>query len=393
MTSVLSRFPLMLGADVCDPRQKRELLDEFFDPRPFLMAAVVMALAIFQVCLSGATVAALSAAGLLVAALVVRIGAAELYRRHGRDRGERRWLWLFAATCVTLAMLWGSTGAVLYLAADPSMRLAVLAIGCVLIQAVTMRTYMAPGPTFAQVVILIAFHLPVLLADGLTVLAPICLLYAGFQAYCIVQLGSVRLRQMNAERDALRLLDELQRTNVELTRANLRLAQSALSDPLTGVGNRRRFEEALSALAATAEREGSTLALLMLDVDGFKDFNDVHGHVVGDGALRRLADVLQDKAGRQGHVVARFGGEEFVVLLSRSGQEAAAALAEEIRQAVRAAGEPAFTVSVGVAASGPAEAPEAVVARADAALYAAKRTGRDRVVVAGRDPEIGRLSA
>jgi diguanylate cyclase (GGDEF)-like protein len=392
MTSILARFPLMLGADLCDPRQKRELLDEFFDPRPFLMAAVVMALAIFQVCLSGATAAAFAAAGLLFAALVVRIGAAELYRRYGRGRDERRWLWLFAATCVTLAVLWGSTGAVLYIAADPSMRLAVLAIGCVLVQAVTLRTYMAPGPTFAQVVILIAFHLPVLLADGLTVLAPICLLYAGFQAYCIIQLGSVRLRQMNAERDAFRLLDELQRTNVELTRANLRLAQSALSDPLTGVGNRRRFEEALAALMAAADRDRSELSLLMIDVDGFKRFNDVHGHVVGDGALRRLADVLQDKAGSSGHVVARFGGEEFAVLMARTGGAAAIRLAEEIRLASASSGEPAFTVSVGLAIREPGEPPAELVARADRALYAAKRDGRNRVMAAVA-PDPGRLTA
>lgn len=392
MTSILARFPLMLGVDVCDPRQKRELLDEFFDPRPFLMAVVAMALAIFQVWLSGPTGAASAAAGLLLAALVVRIGAAELYRRHGRDRDERRWLWLFAATCVTLAVLWGSTGAVLYLAADPSMRLAVLAIGCVLVQAVTLRTYMAPGPTLAQVIILIAFHLPVLLADGLTVLAPICLLYAGFQAYCIVQLGSVRLRQMNAERDAFRLLDELQRTNVELTRANLRLAQSALSDPLTGVGNRRRFEEALAALVAAADRDRSELSLLMIDVDGFKRFNDVHGHVVGDGALRRLADVLQDKAGSSGHVVARFGGEEFAVLMARTGNTAAIGLAEDIRKAAAASGEPAFTVSVGLATREPGEPPGDLVARADRALYAAKRDGRNRVMAAVA-PDRGRLTA
>ncbi|MCZ8316741.1 GGDEF domain-containing protein [Phreatobacter sp.] len=393
MTSILFRFPLLLGADVCDARQKQELIDEFFDHRPFLVAVVVMTLAILQVCFSGQPTAALMAAGLLACALVVRIGAAEAYRRYGRGGDERRWLRVFAATCVTIAILWGSTGAVLYLAADANMRLAVLAIGCVLIQAVTLRTYMAPGPTLAQVLILIAFHLPVLAADGLTVLVPICLLYGGFQAYCILQLGQVRLRQMHAERDALRLLDELQRTNVELTRANLRLAQSALSDPLTGIGNRRRFEEALGALAAAAEREGSALALLMIDVDGFKRFNDVNGHLAGDEALRGVAAVLQATAGRLGHVVARYGGEEFVVLMARGGLDEAGALAEEIRVTMGASGTVPLTVSIGVATGAPPEPPSALVARADAALYAAKRAGRDRVVVADADPDRDRRSA
>ena len=173
MPPFLSRFPLLLGADVCDARQKQELLDEFFDHRPFLVASIVMALVIVQVCLSGQTPTALMAAGMLVCALFVRIMTAEAYRRYGRGGDERRWLRIFAAMCVAIAMLWGSTGAVLYGAADANMRLAVLAIGCVLIQAVTLRTYMAPGPTLAQVFILIAFHLPVLVADGLTVLVPI----------------------------------------------------------------------------------------------------------------------------------------------------------------------------------------------------------------------------
>jgi diguanylate cyclase (GGDEF)-like protein len=387
MPPFLSRFPLLLGADVCDARQKQELMDEFFDHRPFLVASIVMAIVIVQVCLSGQTPTALMAAGLLACALLVRIGTAEAYRRYGRGGDERRWLRIFAAMCVAIAMLWGSTGAVLYNAADANMRLAVLAIGCVLIQAVTLRTYMAPGPTLAQVLILIAFHLPVFVADGLTVLVPICLLYGGFQAYCILQLGQVRLRQMHAERDALRLLDELQRTNVELTRANLRLAQSALSDPLTGIGNRRRFEEALGALAAAAGREGSALSLLMIDVDGFKRFNDAHGHVAGDEALRLVAGVLETTAGRQGHVVARYGGEEFVVLMARSGLDEAVALAEAIRAAVGVPGAMPLTVSIGAATSAPSDPPAALVERADAALYAAKRAGRDRVVAAGADPD------
>jgi len=393
MLPTLSRFPLLLGADLSDGRQQRELLDEFFDHRPYLVASTIMALVILQVCLSGETRAALVAAGVLLSGLCIRFAVVHLYRQRRREGDERLWMWVFAGLCVTLAVVWGLAGATLYVAAEANTRLAVLAIGCVLIQAVTLRTYMAPGPTLAQVVILIAFHLPVLAADGLTVLIPICLLYAGFQAVCIVQLGQVRLRQMHAERDALRLLDELQRTNVELTRANLRLAQSALIDPLTGIGNRRRFEEALDGLAAAAGRDGTTLSVLMIDVDGFKRFNDVHGHVAGDEALRSLATVLHATAGRRGHVVARFGGEEFVVLMARSGLEEAIALAEEIRAAMGASGGMPLTVSIGVATGAPPETPAALVARADAALYAAKRAGRDRVVAADADHNEGRRTA
>ena len=156
-------------------------------------------------------------------------------------------------------------------------------------------------------------------------------------------------------------------------------------DPLTGAGNRRALDEALARCLPTA---GATpMAVVLFDIDHFKTFNDVHGHLAGDVCLRRVAEVIAANV-RYGDVF-RFGGEEFLVLLEGFDLADACAVAERVRQALAAASVPreqtsdsaAVTLSAGVAAallSGP-ETIHSLVAEADQALYAAKRGGRDRV--------------
>jgi diguanylate cyclase len=170
-----------------------------------------------------------------------------------------------------------------------------------------------------------------------------------------------------------------------------RLAEAkreAGTDPLTGAANRRRLEE---VLAAEATREdGAPFSLLLLDIDSFKGFNDRHGHQVGDQALRLMARLLVEMV-KGGDLVARFGGEEFAVVLPETGLAHALALAEKIRarlatQRVRLRRDgrtlEAITISVGVAEFRPGERLEDLVARTDEALYRAKRGGRDRVEAA-----------
>jgi diguanylate cyclase len=170
-----------------------------------------------------------------------------------------------------------------------------------------------------------------------------------------------------------------------------RLAEAkreAGTDPLTGAANRRRLEE---VLAAEATREdGAPFSLLLLDIDSFKGFNDRYGHQVGDQALRLMARLLVEMV-KGGDLVARFGGEEFAVVLPETDLAHALALAEKIRarlatQRVRLRRDgrtlEAITISVGVAEFRPGERLEDLVARTDEALYRAKRGGRDRVVAA-----------
>lgn len=165
------------------------------------------------------------------------------------------------------------------------------------------------------------------------------------------------------------------------------LLRLARMDPLTGVYNRRAFVEAAELERARPDAE---LSVVILDVDHFKSVNDHHGHGAGDDVLRALAAAATG-ALRAGDVLARLGGEEFAVLVPGASRQDAAALAERIREAVAGveistpAGPLRVTVSAGVASSPPGacEPFEQLLHRADEALYAAKRGGRDRVEVAG----------
>ena len=160
-----------------------------------------------------------------------------------------------------------------------------------------------------------------------------------------------------------------------------RLDEAGLTDPLTGLGNRRRFQERLAHECARAARYAEPLSLLLVDLDGLKQINDTSGHRAGDAMLRRVADVIQDGL-RQVDLGARWGGDEFAVLAPRTATEEALALAERIRADVERLTSGA-TVSIGVTSgSEPPFDPEALLRAADVALYGAKQAGRNRVVAA-----------
>jgi diguanylate cyclase (GGDEF)-like protein len=166
------------------------------------------------------------------------------------------------------------------------------------------------------------------------------------------------------------------------------LASMVHTDPLTGCLNRRGFDQVISQTVAAASRRGGELSLLAIDIDHFKAINDTAGHLAGDAVLRELVDILM-RSSRGGDVVARVGGEEFVILLPDTDNETAGVVAERITNSVRsfkfrtAPGRQPVTVSVGIACEQVTDAYIAgsLRARADEALYVAKRLGRDRVVM------------
>jgi diguanylate cyclase (GGDEF)-like protein len=174
---------------------------------------------------------------------------------------------------------------------------------------------------------------------------------------------------------------------VSLTQANETLAQLAITDELTKIHNHRYFQEQLDKEIRRAERAGTPLALVLLDVDDFKGLNDRHGHVVGDGVLQHLAALLIGET-RADDLTARYGGEEFAILAPMTGRDGAMLLGEKIRLAVASAAfdvppatDPiAITISVGVSVYRGDR--RAFIVEADRALYAAKDEGKDCVVAA-----------
>ncbi len=183
----------------------------------------------------------------------------------------------------------------------------------------------------------------------------------------------------------------LERT-AELEAANRQLAALSSTDALTGLANRRRFDEVWEAEWQRAARMGLPLALALIDVDYFKAYNDHYGHQAGDVCLRQVASLLAAEARRAGELVARYGGEEFVLVLPGATAAEARTVAERIRAAVEGRGmrhehSPAagvVTISIGVASARVqrAEQAEALLKEADVALYLAKHQGRNRVMTA-----------
>ncbi|SEE44604.1 GGDEF domain-containing protein [Pseudomonas anguilliseptica] len=164
--------------------------------------------------------------------------------------------------------------------------------------------------------------------------------------------------------------------------------QSALRDPLTETGNRIAMQQTLKREVDIARRTLQPLSVLMVDIDHFKRINDTHGHLIGDQALKAVASALKDSL-RNVDMVFRFGGEEFMVLLSNTSRESASMVGERLRMAVlgiqylvenRAI---ELSVSLGCASLLPGESMESLLRRADNALYVSKRDGRNRLSMAG----------
>ncbi|AWK86644.1 GGDEF domain-containing protein [Azospirillum thermophilum] len=191
------------------------------------------------------------------------------------------------------------------------------------------------------------------------------------------------------ERQA-RLQAHLQESSQQLAEIRVSLdtaRREALTDGLTGIANRKAFDQALEDAIAEAGRESLPLSLLMIDIDHFKSFNDTHGHLIGDHVLKLVGRMLMECIkGRD--TAARFGGEEFAIVLPRTPLASAMTVAEQVRSCVgarqivnkaRNANYGTISLSVGVAEYRPGEDAGSLIRRADQALYVAKRSGRNRV--------------
>jgi diguanylate cyclase (GGDEF)-like protein len=219
----------------------------------------------------------------------------------------------------------------------------------------------------------------------------ILLAAAAIVAVIRVRTGALRRQAEKLKARVEEQTAELQQTVKLLEAANTQLEALSLEDDLTGIANRRSFERALADEWNRGRRHELPLALILLDLDHFKDLNDRRGHPAGDDCLRRVGRFLAETVKRTGDVVARYGGEEFAILLPAVDAAGAIRVAESLREGIEKLAIPygngqgrRVTASCGVAAMTPAAdlTPESLVASADRALYAAKHSGRNCVRVA-----------
>jgi diguanylate cyclase (GGDEF)-like protein len=197
----------------------------------------------------------------------------------------------------------------------------------------------------------------------------------------------LRIRQLVKQRQALEAL-VVART-AELKESNERLANLSMTDGLTGIANRRRFDEVLASEWNRAKRTQHPISVAMLDVDWFKKYNDHYGHQAGDECLRQIAKTFAANVRRAGDLAARYGGEEFVLIAPGSDRAEVMNVAAAIQHALERLELPhavspygRVTASIGVASVIPAEhdSPDALLKKADEALYQAKEQGRNRAI-------------
>ncbi|GGB82720.1 deoxyribonuclease [Marinobacterium zhoushanense] len=214
-------------------------------------------------------------------------------------------------------------------------------------------------------------------------------LFAMLLFVSVVSLMRLQRIQREKERNAAAATSAINKKNSELETLNESLRSLALMDGLTGIANRRHFDDVIDKEWRRCEREQAPLALMMIDIDHFKDFNDHYGHLRGDDSLKLIANTISQELSRGGDLVARYGGEEFVCLVPKCDLDAANAKAESIRLAIAAldiphehsSASPHVTISIGLAVEIPTsdDAPASLTALADKCLYRAKQQGRNRV--------------
>jgi diguanylate cyclase len=191
------------------------------------------------------------------------------------------------------------------------------------------------------------------------------------------------------------------RGEIETLRETLECVRiEAVTDPVTGIGNRKHFQDMLHKAVETASARTTALSLVVIDIDHFKRFNDLYGHLTGDQVLRLVATTMREQVKTRA-VLARFGGEEFGIILPDTSLERARGVAEDIRRCVlnrelvkRSTGESLgkITVSMGIAMFRPGETGSALLDRADQCMYVAKRTGRNRTVADADQSDAERLA-
>jgi diguanylate cyclase (GGDEF)-like protein len=328
-----------------------------------------------------------------VAVLTLRLVHRAWFRRRSPTdmltgkRGPDAWAREFAVGAVGTALMWAATDATVILRFDDAaLQLMVLVVQVGWTGGSAIRNAASPAVVYSQTIVTsVACIVALLLRQPsfVQVITPFFLLHI--------------VTNLNIMRFTGRQIVTLMESEQRLENANDQLIRLSDTDGLTGIANRRALDAKLAALWARAIRERGDIALLMIDVDHFKLYNDRYGHLRGDDCLRSVARCVAGALARDADVVARYGGEEFATVLPGTTEYGARIVAERVRQAVLAAniahsaspfGQ--VTVSIGVASMAPecGDGPHALITLADHALYEAKAAGRNQVRGAVEKPDL-----
>ena len=330
-----------------------------------------------------------------IAALIGLFGrlAIEFAYRHRRETSDdiRTWRIRFTIGAWVMGAIWGAAALTVVNHEEPLVQLFAINVESVIIMGAAARNASCPLAARGQVLLgLGPLFVALLAADNPYYRAySLFCLFGFFAAQTLIHhLYDQHVRFLCMNEDNVALVGEVREANLELAAANERLERAATTDSLTGIANRRRFDSSLADEVRRAQRYRTDLALLFLDVDAFKGFNDLYGHQAGDECLQRIAAAFASVFHRPGDLVARYGGEEFAAILPQTGVEVALELAEAVRCAIQAlallsaaSACGVVTVSIGVASfdAGRYRRPEDFIRSADEALYAAKASGRNCV--------------
>ncbi len=316
------------------------------------------------------------------------------FRRRRADDPPSRWARRFLVGAWAQALLWGGVSAVLLVTSDPFTQLVVITVQTGFLAGAAARNNAVPMVALGQVLLTLVPLLAVCLVHPdreYLLFAALVALNVVAAAATVRHLHRQTVNLLRADAENEQLLQSLGAANAKLEAANRRLQGLATTDGLTGVANRRGLDAALATEWRRIGRDSSHLALLLVDIDHFKAYNDRLGHQAGDECLRRIARCLEGTAcRRQSDLVARYGGEEFAVILPGTDRFGAIDVAERLRDAVQMLrlehpDSPAglVTISIGVAAAHVSDDwaadPAGLVAMADRELYRAKQAGRNRV--------------
>lgn len=320
---------------------------------------------------------------------IVRLPPYLIYQRHEHVENIQQWDNLFLSMTFLQGSLWGVAMLIFIPVGEPIYNV-IVAMWLVGLSSATVSAY----PAYIKAVL--AFFIPAVIPGTLHIfiIGDPLNIALGF-AICVSSIIGIRATlQINKSiLEAIKLNFILENEIKERKKAEEKLREVSIKDELTGLFNRRHFNEVLQNELKRAHRNSTPLSLILIDIDYFKSFNDTYGHVEGDNCLQRIGQSLNDSVKRPGDLVARYGGEELAVILSYTESDDAYNIAEAIRQDIQSLNIPhtgseidglnVVTISAGVTTMVPRTdtTPEDIIQKADKALYKAKHQGRNQTVV------------